>query len=468
MEVSNTVELDNSSQSNNHNLNKMGTMPVGKLLFSMSLPAMFSMLIQALYNIVDSIFVGRISDTALASVTLIFPIQMLIISVGVGTGIGLNSLISRRLGEENFREANLAASHGVILSFVNWVIFACFGFFFTEKFVMSYSENPHVAADSIAFCKIVTIFSLFLFIQFSAEKILQATGNMILPMISNLIGAIINIILNPILIFGLLGAPKLGVPGSAYATVIGQSIAMCIALFFLFVKKHALHVTFKNFKFSFNTIGNIYAVGLPAIVMQAIGSVMIFGLNKILVSFSIAAVAVLGSYFRLQSFIFMPVFGLTQGAMPILGYNYGAKNLDRLKKTFKMSMITAIIIMGVGIIIFQLFPVLLLRMFNATPDMIHIGVPALRIISMSFIFAAISIICSTLFQATGYGTFSLIVSALRQLILILPLAYLLSRYFGLDSVWYAFPLAEFFCMIVSAVILKLLYQRKKEQFHLNI
>ncbi len=445
-------------------LNKMGTMPIGKLMMSMSLPAMFSMIINALYNIIDSIFVGMVGESALTAVTLIFPMQMLMISVGVGTGVGLNSLISRRLGEQNFKEANMAASHGIFLSLVNWAVFALFGLLFSEFFVRLFSDNPQIIEDATKFCYIITVFSLFMMIQINAEKIMQATGNMVLPMIANLTGAIINIVLNPILILGLLGAPALGVAGSATATIIGQFTSMVISLSFLFGKKHDIKISIRGFRVNWGVIKNIYGVGLPSIVMQSIGSVMLLGLNAILIQFSDAAVAVLGIYFRLQSFVYMPVFGLTQGALPIFGYNYGAKNKDRLLQAFKMALKIALIIMTAGLILFQTLPVPMLKMFSASPEMIHIGVRALRIISTCFIFSAVGIMVSTLFQAIGHGTLSLYVSLLRQIVLILPLAWLLSRFAGLDFVWLAFPLAELFALAASAFLFRYIY--KKEIRHL--
>ncbi len=441
-------------------LNKMGTMPVGKLMMSMSLPAMFSMIINALYNIVDSIFVGMIGESALAAVTLIFPIQMLLISVGVGTGVGLNSLISRRLGERNFHEANLAASHGLLLSFINWGIFAVFGIFLSGPFVRAFSEKASITGDAISYCSIISILSLFILIQINIEKIMQATGNMVMPMICGLTGAVINIVLDPVLIFGLFGAPQLGVAGAAIATVIGQFFAMCLGLILLFTKDHEIKIEFKGFQISGKTLKNIYSVGLPSIIMQSIGSVMLVGLNAILISFSDAAVAVLGVYFRLQSFIFMPVFGLTQGSLPIFGYNYGAKNKERLIQSFQLSLKIAVSIMIVGLVIFQLFPVPLLKLFSASPEMIHIGVRALRMISSCFVFAAFGIMCATLFQATDHGAFSLYISLMRQLLLILPIAWVLAHFTGLDYVWMAFPSAEIFSLIASAFFLKHIYNKK--------
>lgn len=447
-------------------MNKMGAMPVGKLIFSMSLPAMFSMVINALYNIVNSIFVGMIGESALTAVTLIFPIQMLMISFGVGTGIGLNSLIARRLGEGKREEASLAASHGLFLSLANWVMFALFGLFLAKVFVSAFSTDAVITRDATAYCTVVTVFSLFSFVQLNTEKILQATGNTILPMISGLTGAICNVILDPILIFGLLGAPKLGVVGAAIGTVISQCIAMILGLIFLLGRKHEVVIQLKGFKLNGQVLKNIYSVGLPSILMQSIGSIMIFGLNAILITFSNAAVAVLGIYFRLQSFIFMPVFGLSQGAMPIFGYNYGAKKKERLVQGFKITLVTAIGIMAIGVILFQTIPGPLLKMFNASPEMLHIGIRALRTISLCFVFSAIGIICSTLFQATGHGVLSLYVSLLRQLILILPLAWLLARFSGLDAVWFSFPMAEIFSLTATILFFRYIY--KKEIKHLGV
>ncbi len=441
-------------------LNKMGTLPVGRLMMGMSLPAMFSMIINAMYNIIDSIFVGMIGQSALAAVTLIFPIQILLISVAVGTGVGLNSLISRKLGEQNFKEANLAANHGILLSFVNWLFFALFGIFFSSLFVRAFSESPGITESGISYCFIVTVFSIFILVQINIEKILQATGNMILPMTCSLVGAITNIILDPILIFGLLGIPAMGVAGAAVATIIGQFLSMVLGILFILKGKHEVKISFRGFKINWRILQSIYSVGLPSILMQSIGSVMLVGFNAILISFSEAAVAVLGVYFRLQSFIFMPVFGLTQGAMPIFGYNFGARNKARLIEGFKMALIIALIIMGIGVILFQFLPIPMLKLFSASPEMIHIGVRALRMISTGFLFAAYGIICSTLFQATGHGTLSLYASLLRQIVLMLPLAWILVKFFGLDYVWLAFPFAEVFSLIAITLFLRYVYNKE--------
>lgn len=440
-------------------INKMGVMPIGKLMRVMSIPAMLSMIVQSLYSIVNSIFLGILGQDALAAVTLIFPIQIFIIAFGAGTGVGLNSLISRRLGEKRLGEASSAASHGLLLSFVNWSIFVTFGLFFAPAYIQFYSDNPAIVDNAIIYCRITAIGSLFIFIQINVEKILQATGNMVFPMISSITGALANVIINPILIFGLLGAPRLGMPGSATGTIIAQFLSMSIGLLLLFGKKHEIQISFKAFKPDWGVIKNIYAVGIPSIIMQSIGSVMLIGLNGILISFSEAAVAVLGIYFRIQSLIFMPVFGLTQGAMPIFGYNYGARNKERLIEAFKLALKVAVLIMIVGIIIFQLFPVQLLNLFSASPEMIDIGVRALRIISTCFVFSAIGIIASTMFQATGHGLLSSIVSVLRQLVLILPLAWILGRLFGLSYIWMSFPMAELFSLAASLFFLRYIYQK---------
>lgn len=436
--------------------NKMGTTPIFKLIISMSLPAMFSMLVQSLYNIVDSVFVAQISQEALTALSLAFPIQSLMIAVAVGTGVGVNSLVSRRLGEGRRDEASSAATHGLVLAFMSWFVFALLGFFLTKPFFQSFSSNPTVISMGCDYVYIVTIFSFGIFIQIALEKTLQATGNMIYPMLFQLTGAITNIILDPIMIFGLLGFPELGVKGAAIATVIGQIFSMLLSLYVVFKKNHEVHITLKNFKFHGKTIKDIYEVGLPAIIMQSIMSVLVGGLNAILTTFSEAAVAVLGVYYKLQSFIFMPVFGLTQGVMPIMGYNYGARNKKRLIDTLKIGTVIAMIIMAVGTFLFILIPDQLLMIFKASAQMQQIGVPALRIISLCFIPAAMGILFSTLFQSIGNGIYSLIVSILRQLLVILPMAYFLSK-IGLNFVWYAFPIAEVVSFVVSVLLFRRLY-----------
>ncbi|MHC1723637.1 MAG: MATE family efflux transporter [Aminipila sp.] len=441
--------------------NKMGTMPIGKLMLTMSWPAMFSMMIQALYNVIDSIFVAMISESSLTAVTLVFPIQMLLISVAVGTGVGVNSLIARRLGAKRFEEADLAASHGFRIAFINWAVFAILGLSFSKIYISAYSDSPYIIENGSAFLMITMCFSLFVFLQVNTEKVLQATGSMFLPMLCSLSGAIINIALDPFLIFGIGIFPEMGVVGAAVATTFGQFVSMCLGLTLLFKGKHQVTVKIKGFKFNSDTIKAIYNVGFPAMLMQSIGSVMLFCINGIL-AFSTTAVAVLGSYFRLQSFIFMPVFGLNQGAMPILAYNFGARNKDRLMKAYKVGIIIAMVIMAIGTILFITLPVQLLGLFSASDHMLEIGVPALRTICLCFIPAAFGILTSTIFQATGHGMLSMWQALIRQLIGIVPLAWVLIKIGGLSLVWWAWPMAEILGIIYSVIFVKKLYKNEIE------
>jgi len=426
----------------------MGILPVGRLLATMSLPAMTSMLVQACYNIVDSVFVSRISENALAAVTLVFPIQMLMISVAIGGGVGLSSLIARRLGEKRFDEANEAASHGYLIAVISWIAFAAFGIFGAEAFIRAFSEDEDIVSKAIIFCRIITIGSFFIFISINAERILQATGNTLLPMIFNITASVINIILNPILIFGLFGAPKMGIAGSATATLIAQFVAAAIASFMIFQLKHAVKIKVRGFRLKKKIIGDIYSVGLPSILMQSIASVALIGLNAILIRMTSTAVAVLGLYFRVQSLIFMPAFGINQGSLPIMGYNYGARNKKRLMDCYKKATITAIAIMALGMAIFQIFPTQILELYDATPDMMHLGIRALRIISLCFIPTGFASIALTLFQALGHGVLSMIATIIRQLALILPIAWVLAHFLGVDYVWFAYPISDFFCFFV--------------------
>lgn len=389
--------------------NKMGTMPVRKLLISMAWPAVLSMTINALYNVVDSIFVAQIGEDALTAVSIVNPIQMLIIALSVGSGVGINSLISRRLGAGRQQEADQAASTGIRIGLINYLIFFAVGLLVTGPFVGSYAAKGTYIFDAArTYMMIVCIGSLFLNVQVVIEKILQSTGNMIAPMICGLTGAIVNIALDPILIFGLLGMPRMGVAGAAIATVSGQFCGMLVGVFIMIKGEHLVQVKTKGFKLSWGVVLDIYKVGLPSIIMQSIGSLMLILYNMILVAYSTTAVAVLGIYFKIQSFVFMPVFGLNQGAMPIMGYNYGARDKKRLMDTYKEGLKLALIVMGLGLLLFQLFPGGLLKMFDASSEMLSIGVPALRIISLCFLPAAFGIISSTMFQATGHGMLSLL------------------------------------------------------------
>ena len=428
--------------------NKMGTMPMTKLILTMSLPAIFSMTIMAMYNVVDSIFIGQYSQEGLNATSLAYPLQMLLIAVAVGTGVGINSLVSRRLGEKKFKEANEVATHGLLLSFFSYAIFLVLGIVISRPFMMLYTSNENIIEYGTQYLTVVLCFSLFAIIEVTIEKTLQATGDMIFPMLFQLTGAVINIIFDPLLIFGIGPFPELGVMGAAIATVFGQFCSMIFALLIIFLKSHMIKITFKNFKFSMQTIKNIYAVGFPSVIMQSIGSIMIVGLNGILAS-SEASVTVLGVYYKLQSFVFMPCFGLNQGVMPIIGYNYGARNRKRVYSALKRGIIIGVIIMTLGTIAMWAIPEQLISMFGGTDELMKIGVPAFRIISLCFIPAAAGIIFTTLFQAVGKGIRSLIMSFARQLVLILPIAFIFSKIWGLGTVWYAFPIAEIFSLAIA-------------------
>lgn len=439
--------------------NKMGTAKMLPLIFSMALPAMFSMLVQALYNIVDSHFVSQINQKALAAVSLAFPIQNLQIAFAVGTAVGVTSLISRRLGQGRREEANSAASHGILLGIATSLVFALYGAFFTTPFFQMFESDPEIVRMGDQYISVCCMLSFGCFVSVMLEKILQATGNMIWPMVFQLVGAITNIVLDPILIFGYFGFPAMGVTGAAAATVAGQIISMLVCIFVMAFGKHEIRVTFKKFRLSFRTIYDIYAVGLPAIVMQAIGTVMNMAMNGILSGFSTIAYTVFGLYFKLQSFVFMPVFGLTQGLLPIMGYNYGAGNKKRLLSALKLGCLIALVIMLAGMALFLLLPELLLAIFSATPELLAIGVPALRIICTCFPFAALGIVSSTLFQSVGKGTYSLIVSLMRQLAVLVPAAWLLARFTGVvGSVWWAFPIAETISLLASIFFFLRLYR----------
>lgn len=421
--------------------NKMGHAPMLGLIAAMSIPAMFSMLVQALYNVVDSYFVAKLGVEALTAVSLAFPIQNLMIAIGVGTGVGINSLVSRRLGEGRVDEASRAATHGILLGAASGIVVALAGVLGISAFFRAFTSDPLIYSYGCDYGYVVTIFSFCMFMQINMEKTLQSTGNMIIPMCSQLIGAVTNIILDPIMIFGLLGFPAMGVRGAAVATVLGQFFGMVFGLAMGLMRTHMVNITLRGFKLDMKTIKDIYAVGFPSILMQSIGSIMVVGMNSILIKFTNVAVAVFGIYFKLQSFVFMPVFGLTHGLMPIMGYNYGARNEKRVTDALKIGSVIALCIMAVGNALFFMFADKLLMIFEADAEMMTIGVYALRIISLCFIPAAMGIMFSTLFQAIGMGGKSLMLSLLRQIAVLLPAAFLLSK-IGLNYVWLAFPIAE--------------------------
>lgn len=440
--------------------NKMGVMPVTRLLVTMSLPMMLSMLVQALYNIVDSMFVAQLSEDALTAVSLAFPVQSLMIAVASGTGVGINALLSRNLGERNFEGANNAARNGVFLAIVSCIVFALLGLVGSRLFFSLQTDNPVILEYGVQYMSIITLFSVGIFLQITFERLLQSTGRTFYNMITQGTGAIINIILDPIMIFGLFGFPRLEVAGAAIATVVGQIVAVIMSFCFNHFKNKEISLSPRGFRPHGRTILFIYKVGIPSIIMQSIGSVMTFGMNKILLMFSSTAAAVFGVYFKLQSFIFMPVFGLNNGMIPIIAYNYGARNKHRIIETARKSVLIAVCIMILGFAIFQIFPAFFLStLFRASENMLAIGVPALKIISISFLFAGYCIIVGSIFQALGNGVYSLIISAARQLIVILPVAYIFATVFGLSMVWWAIPIAEIVSVILSTLLLKRIYRK---------
>ncbi|MBR5248301.1 MAG: MATE family efflux transporter [Lachnospiraceae bacterium] len=432
--------------------NKMGVMPIDKLLLSMSLPMMISMLVQALYNIVDSIFVSQINEYALRAVSLAFPVQNLMIAVAVGTAVGINAYLSKTLGQKDFDKANVIAANGIFIELMSFVLFVLIGIFVSRPFFASQTEILEVQEYGVTYLTICCTASIGVFMQICFERLLQSTGKTFYTMITQGIGAIINLILDPILIFGYFGIPEMGVAGAAVATVIGQMAAALLAIYLNFKYNNELHISFKHFKPDMHLIGNIYKVGVPSIIVQAIGSIMTYGMNLILASFG-AAQTVFGVYFKLQSFIFMPVFGLNNGMVPIIAYNYGAGKRERVVKTMKCAVKYAVGIMFVGLLIMEMFPTQLIDFFNATPELLEMGVPALRTICLSFVFAGYCIVVGSVFQALGNGVYSMVVSVARQLCVLLPVAYLLSLSGNVNLIWWAFPIAELMSVAMSTFFL---------------
>ena len=439
--------------------NKMGIMPENKLLISMAVPMMLSMLVQALYNVVDSIFVAKISEDALTAVSLAFPIQNLMIAIGSGTGVGINALLSKSLGEKNQKLANKAAHNGILLMLFSFIACALFGIFGSRWFFTTQTDDLVLIAYGEQYLSIVMLFSFGIFGQFIAERLLQATGRTVYSMYTQLLGAITNIILDPILIFGLFGLPALGITGAAVATVIGQILAAVFGFWLNIKKNPEIQLKVKELVPDGAVIKKIYSVGVPSIIMGSIGSVMTYGMNLILMGFSSTAAAVFGVYFKLQSFFFMPVFGLNNGMVPIIAYNYGARKKDRIMKTFKLAVMYAVGIMTVGFLVMQIFPAQLFSLFEASEEMLSIGVPALRLISTSFMFAGYCIITGSMFQALGHGFLSMINSIARQLLVLLPVAYLLSLTGNLNLIWLSYPIAEIVSLTLSSVFLYKIYQR---------
>lgn len=440
--------------------NKLGVVPIPRLLFAMSIPAIISMMIQAMYNIVDSIFVAQIGEEALTAVSLAFPIQMIIISSFVGMGVGINSAISRRLGQGKKSEATNVAEHGFLLAVLIAVILGILGLISSQAFISLFTDNVNIISQGSQYLIIVTIFCFGSFITQAAYSTLQGSGEMIKPMVGQIIGAITNIILDPIMIFGLLGFPAMGVAGAAIATVTGQFIGMTYMLMVVFKSnKNELKLDYKIFHFDPSIIKDIFRVGLPAAIMQGLGSLMITGYNLILSGFGMSAVAVFGIYFKIQSMIFMPIFGLGQGAMPIFGFNFGARNRERFNQTFKVAGTAALTIMCIGTVLFWVFPAQIMMAFNPSDEMMTIGIHCLRTISLAFPIAGISIMIAVSFQAIGKAYVSMIASFIRQMVVLLPVSYLLAKIGGLDLVWYGFIIAEIVCMSYQLFMFRW-YQRK--------
>ena len=437
----------------------MGIMPENKLLISMAVPMMLSMLVQALYNVVDSIFVAKISEDALTAVSLAFPVQNLLIALGTGTGVGINAMLSKSLGEKNQKLANKVAHNGILLMMFSAIACALFGIFGSRWFFTTQTDDLVLIEYGTQYLTIVMACSFGIFGQFITERLLQATGRTTLSMYTQLLGAVTNLILDPILIFGWFGLPAMGITGAAVATVIGQIISACFGLWLNIKKNPEIQLNVKELVPDGAVIKKIYSVGVPSIIMGSIGSVMTYGFNQILMGFSSTATAVFGVYFKLQSFFFMPVFGLNNGMVPIIAYNYGAKKKDRMLRTMKLAMIYAVSILFVGLLVMQIFPAQLFSLFEASEDMLAIGIPALRIISIHFLFAGFCIISGSTFQALGNGVTSMIVSIARQLVVLLPVAYLLSLTGNLNLIWLSFPIAELMSMALSGIFLYLIYPK---------
>ena len=436
--------------------NKMGVMPVGKLLMSMSLPIMVSMLIQALYNIVDSMFVARISEDALTAVSLAFPIQNLMIAVATGTGVGMNSLLSKALGAKDFDRANRAATNGLFVLVLSCVPFMLFGALLTDWFMRTQTDIAHIITYGDEYLRVVCIVSIGAFGAVATERLLQATGKTVYSMITQAVGAVVNIALDPVLIFGLCGLPAMGVTGAAVATVISQCVSFVLGIVFNVCCNREISLSYRGFRPNGHIIGRIYAVGVPSILMASIGSVMTFFMNRILIAFSSTATAVLGVYFKLQSFIFMPIFGLNNGLVPIVSYNYGAKKKKRMMRSIKLAILTALCIMAAGFLAFELIPDQLMGLYNASKHMLSIGEPALRIIGIHFLIAGYCIVAGSVFQALGNALPSLITSLARQLVVLLPVARLLAQTGNVNMVWWAFPIAE----VMSAAMTTLFFVRE--------
>lgn len=439
--------------------NKMGTMEVRRLILTMSLPIMISMLVQALYNIVDSMFVARVSEAALAAVSLCYPIQMIMVAVACGTGVGINALLSRYLGEKKREKASQVAMHGLFCAICNWLVFAVIGLFFSEAFLRLFSDDVQIIMMGISYMQICTICSFGVFVQITYERIMQSTGNTIYNMVIQGVGALINIILDPIFIFGLGPVPALGTAGAAIATVIGQIVAMFLGIIITQKKIREIQLSVRGFHLDGMIMKAMYRIAIPAILMQSIMSFMTVMMNMILAPFSEMAVSVFSIYYKLQQFVFMAVLGMNNALIPILSYNYGANQMERIRESIRFALWMSCVIMAIGTVVFQLFPTQLLYLFDAKETLLSIGIPALRTISVSFVFAGISMVLCSVFQALGSPNHSLLVTLLRQMVILLPLAYGFSSAFGLDMCWWSFPITEVLCALLSLYLLRSVQKR---------
>ena len=434
--------------------NKMGTMPENKLLLSMAVPMMISMLVQALYNIVDSIFVSRICEDALTAVSMAFPWQNIVIAIAVGFGVGINALLSRALGQKNAERVNQVAINGLLLAGLSYLLVLVAGLLGIRAYMRTQTDIESIVNYGITYLNICILCSFGVFVEITFERFLQATGRTVYSMITQLTGAITNIILDPILIFGLLGFPKLGIAGAAWATVIGQCVGAVVAVTLNHFKNPEVHLRLRHIRPNGRLMGEITAISIPSIIMSCISSLTCFVMNMILIAYSSTAVAVFGVYFKLQSFVFMPVFGLNNGMVPIIAYNYGAQKPERIHKTIRLGMVYAVAIMMIGLLVFQLIPKQLLLMFDASDAMLGIGAPALRIMSLAFVFAGVGIASSSACQAFGYSVYSMLISIARQIVVLIPAAYLLSLTGVLRSIWFAFPIAEIVSLFLSLFFLR--------------
>ncbi len=456
-----TINSASNTQENQEvKQNIMGYLPCSQLLIKLSLPMMLSMMVQALYNIVDSIFVAQMNEAALTAVSLAFPIQSLLIAIGSGTGVGINARLSRKLGEKKPEEVNATAGNAIFIAIVYAVIFLIAGQLICKPFYSAMTSDEQIWQYGVDYIYVVLTFGFALIFQMTGERLLQSTGKSFYSMITQGVGAIVNIILDPIMIFGLFGCPAMGTRGAAVATVVGQTLAALLGLFFNLKINKEIKFGTRYMRPHPETIKAIYAVGLPSIVMQSISSIMNFGMNKILLQFSSTAAAAFGVYYKLQSFVFMPIFGMNNGVVPIIAFNYGAKKPDRIKETFKLAAIAATCIMLFGILLFECLPGVLLDLFNASDNLKLIGIMALRIIAIHFIFAGFDIICSSIFQALGHGVKSLWVSLARQLVVLLPAAYILAHTFGLNAVWFSFPIAELASLLLSTIFVRDIFKKE--------